>query len=79
MASKYIVAFGHGQPHVGDNARIPATMPILSAFLFFIFSLLIMTELAHAQTTPFYQGKTIRIIVGSTTGSLYDYWAHLLA
>jgi tripartite-type tricarboxylate transporter receptor subunit TctC len=35
-------------------------------------------ELASAQT-PFYQGKTVRIIVGSTTGGGYDLWARLLA
>ncbi|HEY7559343.1 MAG TPA: tripartite tricarboxylate transporter substrate-binding protein [Candidatus Binatia bacterium] len=35
-------------------------------------------ELASAQT-PFYQGKTVRLIVGSTTGGGYDLWARLLA
>ena len=29
--------------------------------------------------TPFYQGKTIRIIVGTTPGNLYDFWARLIA
>jgi tripartite-type tricarboxylate transporter receptor subunit TctC len=32
-----------------------------------------------AQTTPFYQGKTIRIIVGFTAGGLYDQYARILA
>ena len=32
---------------------------------------------AHAQT-PFYQGKTIRIIVGTPPGNLYDFWARLI-
>jgi tripartite-type tricarboxylate transporter receptor subunit TctC len=31
---------------------------------------------AHAQT-PFYQGKTIRVIVGTPPGNLYDLWARL--
>jgi len=35
--------------------------------------------LAYAQTPSFYQGKTIRIIVGSDSGGLYDRWARLLA
>jgi tripartite-type tricarboxylate transporter receptor subunit TctC len=35
-------------------------------------------ELLFAQT-PFYQGKTVRIIVGSSTGGGYDLWARLLA
>ena len=34
---------------------------------------------AHAQSAPFYQGKTIRIIVGFTSGGLYDQYARLLA
>ena len=33
---------------------------------------------AHAQA-PFYQGKTIRIIVGTSPGNLYDLWARLIA
>jgi tripartite-type tricarboxylate transporter receptor subunit TctC len=51
----------------------------LSAFLFYIFSVLAIAAPANAQSTPFYQGKTVQIIVGSTIGSLYDQWAHLLA
>ena len=35
-------------------------------------------ELASAQT-PFYQGKTIKLVVGSSTGGGYDLWARLLA
>ena len=33
--------------------------------------------LAHAQV-PFYQGKTIRVIVGTPPGNLYDLWARLI-
>ena len=36
-------------------------------------------ELANAQSAPFYQGKTMRIIVGFTPGGLYDQYARLLA
>ena len=32
---------------------------------------------AQAQT-PFYQGKTIRVIVGTPPGNLYDLWARLI-
>ena len=32
-----------------------------------------------AQADPFYKGKTIRIIVGSTPGGFYDRWARLFA
>ena len=34
---------------------------------------------ANAQVQPFYQGKTIRIVVGFTPGGFYDRWARLLA
>ncbi len=36
-------------------------------------------EPAAAQTPPFYQGKTIRIVIGSSTGGGYDLWARVLA
>jgi tripartite-type tricarboxylate transporter receptor subunit TctC len=32
-----------------------------------------------AQATPFYQGKTVRVIVGFTPGGFYDRWARLLS
>jgi tripartite-type tricarboxylate transporter receptor subunit TctC len=35
-------------------------------------------EPASAQT-PFYQGKTVTLVVSSTTGGGYDLWARLLA
>jgi tripartite-type tricarboxylate transporter receptor subunit TctC len=34
---------------------------------------------ANAQAQPFYQNKTIRIVVGFTPGGFYDRWARLLA
>jgi tripartite-type tricarboxylate transporter receptor subunit TctC len=34
---------------------------------------------ARAQTPPFYQGKTIRIMVGFTAGGLYDQYARILS
>jgi tripartite-type tricarboxylate transporter receptor subunit TctC len=42
-------------------------------------TLWISAPTARAQTTPFYKDKTIRIIVGFTTGGLYDQYARLLA
>jgi tripartite-type tricarboxylate transporter receptor subunit TctC len=35
--------------------------------------------LAHAQSDSFYNGKTMRIIVGFTPGGFYDRWARLLS
>jgi len=56
------------------------TFKILALFGSLTFELLnpLNLELLFAQT-PFYQGKTVRIIVGSTTGGGYDLWARLLA
>ena len=34
---------------------------------------------AHAQTEPYYQGKTIRIIVGFSAGGLSDQWARMFS
>jgi tripartite-type tricarboxylate transporter receptor subunit TctC len=39
--------------------------------------LLLWSVNAHAQA-PFYQGKTIRVIVGTPPGNLYDLWARLI-
>ena len=38
-----------------------------------------VAHIAYAQNPSFYQGKTIRIIVGSDSGGLYDLWARLFA
>ena len=52
-----------------------AMVPFVS--FFFAASLLLSTTvLAQA---PFYQGKSIRLIIGSQAGSLYDGWARLFA
>ena len=39
----------------------------------------IVSAPAHAQPAPFYKDKTIRIIVGFTSGGLYDQYARILA
>jgi tripartite-type tricarboxylate transporter receptor subunit TctC len=44
-----------------------------------IFGLLASLDNLAAQTAPFYKDKTIRIIVGFTSGGLYDQYARLLA
>jgi tripartite-type tricarboxylate transporter receptor subunit TctC len=40
--------------------------------------LLVATSNLQAQT-PFYQGKTIRIVVGNIAGDAYDLWARIFA
>lgn len=37
-----------------------------------------LEDLAYAQA-PFYQGKTIRLIVGFTPGGVYDQYARILS
>ncbi len=38
-----------------------------------------LSRSGHAQVEPFYSGKTVRIIVGTTPGGFYDRWARLLS
>ena len=49
--------------------------------LIFCFSVSFLSHPAEvpAQADPFYKGKTIRIIVGSTPGGFYNRWARLFA
>ena len=51
---------------------------ILSLYLL-VGSRELVADIAYAQNPSFYQGKTIRIIVGSDSGGLYDLWARLFA
>jgi tripartite-type tricarboxylate transporter receptor subunit TctC len=34
---------------------------------------------SHGQDEPFYKGKTLRVIAGTTAGALYDQWARVIA
>ena len=45
--------------------------------IFPLLCLLLWSYNSHAQA-PFYQGKTIRVIVGTPPGNLYDLWARLI-
>jgi tripartite-type tricarboxylate transporter receptor subunit TctC len=42
-----------------------------------LFCVLVCSSTVYAQA-PFYQGKTIRVIVGTPPGNLYDLWARLI-
>jgi tripartite-type tricarboxylate transporter receptor subunit TctC len=55
--------------------RIPALMFILCLAVVFPSPL----PEVWGQAEPFYKGKTIRIMVGSTAGGFYDRWARLFA
>jgi tripartite-type tricarboxylate transporter receptor subunit TctC len=55
---------------------------LANAVRYFVFLLLwgvLTVSAAHAQAEPFYKGKTIRVLVGTTAGSLYDLWARTVA
>jgi tripartite-type tricarboxylate transporter receptor subunit TctC len=49
----------------------------MTKFFWLVLGCLLLAVSAHAQT-PFYQGKTIRVIVGTPPGNLYDFWARLI-
>jgi tripartite-type tricarboxylate transporter receptor subunit TctC len=52
---------------------------LVAAGLILVSPQLLSHRTAHAQSAPFFQGKTIRIIVGFTSGGLYDQYARILA
>ena len=52
-----------------------AIIPLIS---FFFAATLLFSPTLHAQS-PFYQGKSINLIVGNQAGGLYDLWARLIA
>ncbi len=59
-----------------DKNSYPLRLWVL---LLFVTALVWPRAAACAQSAPFYQGKTMRIIVGFTPGGLYDVYARLLA
>ena len=55
-------------------------MKLLGVFVLSCAALLLPTQpLVRAQQDAFYQGKTIRVVVGFTSGGFYDRWSRLLA
>lgn len=55
-------------------------MKLVRAFLLSCAALLLAGQpFVQAQQDPFYQGKTIRVVVGFTSGGFYDRWSRLLA
>ena len=57
------------------NCKIHRILPALLVIAW----LLCANSLTQAQSEPFYNGKTVRIIVGFTPGGFYDRWARLLS
>lgn len=54
-------------------------VPVLTLLFCLSVALLDRPPEIGAQAEPFYKGKTIRIMVGSTAGGFYDRWARLFA
>jgi tripartite-type tricarboxylate transporter receptor subunit TctC len=51
---------------------------IILLLLFFVAANLVSSSTLHAQA-PFYQGKSISLIIGNQAGGQYDLWARLIA
>lgn len=60
-------------------SRLPRLAAYLGILSLCLFAALAGVRFAHAQGEPFYNGKTVRIIVGFTPGGFYDRWARLLS
>jgi tripartite-type tricarboxylate transporter receptor subunit TctC len=59
--------------------KFETRVAIISLFLFFFLAAnLLFSPTLHAQA-PFYQGKSITLIIGNQAGGLYDLWARLIA
>jgi tripartite-type tricarboxylate transporter receptor subunit TctC len=50
----------------------------MKKLLFAVLCLFLWSVSVHAQA-PFYQGKTIKVILGTPPGNLYDMWGRLIA
>lgn len=61
---------------VRPRSRLNARRRIAAACLLIT---IFVSAAARGQSEPFYNGKTVRVIVGFTSGGFYDRWARLLA
>ena len=71
----------HGEKHPFKGSKVQGFNQIFIGLLFLTIELLnpLNLERAAAQTPPFYQGKTVSVIVGSKAGDVYDLYPRLLA
>src|SRR6185295_12525166 len=67
----------HLQQKLFKSSKVQGFNRIASGFLFLTLELLnpLNLERASAQQTPYYQGKTIRVMVGYQAGDSHDQWA----
>ena len=59
------------------DPRGPLVRIFLRAAILFLAGLGLAPEVAGQE--PFYKGKTIKVVIGTTPGALYDQWSRLLA
>jgi tripartite-type tricarboxylate transporter receptor subunit TctC len=78
MKPNFIVA-GRKKRGLNGSPVVRVPVPLLLGLLFLSSTIFKVAASADVQSRPFYRGKTIRIIVGTTSGSLYDQWAQVLA
>jgi tripartite-type tricarboxylate transporter receptor subunit TctC len=62
----------------GGSVATSGRAKLIVSLCFIVLRLLSWNMDVHAQT-PFYQGKSIKIVIGSSTGGGYDQWARLAA
>src|SRR5262245_53317905 len=59
--------------------RKSASRAVITLFLLnFVAPSFVLSSLLHAQGS-FYQGKSIRLVIGNQAGGQYDLWARLFA
>ena len=69
-----IIAFAYLDLRKGPCMKQTSTVLLLCFFLMFGYS-----KPVAAQDEQFYSGKTIKVVVGFTSGGFYDRWSRLLA
>lgn len=68
----------HKGPGVLTIAGLKRRAKLAASLFFFVIVLFAWSARVQAQAN-FYQGKTIRLVIGSSTGGGYDLWARLIA
>jgi len=63
----------------GFKIQGPKGYPVKGFFFLLLYLLIPLTLEPLQAQTPFYQGKTVRIVVGYLAGDGYDIWARLFA
>jgi tripartite-type tricarboxylate transporter receptor subunit TctC len=79
MNFRLVNACRREQEKFNGSAVVRDVLPFAFGLLLSSSTIFTIAASAEVRSKPYYQGKTIRIIVGTTSGSLYDQWAQVLA